>query len=170
MEGSHRLKKKKYILSDEQKTSKRARYLSQTRSGKCWDCGEPHNGPPLRCSDCLKKNRVAQNRWYHEHKEIRKTQRRTYLQKVKREGLVAYSQDPPKCTCCGESTLAFLTLDHVNNDGAEDRKKLLGHSRAGNLISILRRNRYPNKDRYQVLCFNCNMGKSVNGGVCPHQQ
>jgi hypothetical protein len=26
------------------------------------------------------------------------------------------------------------------------------------------------KDRFQLLCHNCNMGKHMNGGICPHQQ
>ena len=25
------------------------------------------------------------------------------------------------------------------------------------------------QDRYQLLCANCNFGKLMNGGVCPHQ-
>ena len=30
----------------------------------------------------------------------------------------------------------------------------------------LRRNSYP--EGFQVLCHNCNLGKKINGGVCPH--
>lgn len=27
-----------------------------------------------------------------------------------------------KCVCCGETNIGFLTLDHINNNGAEHRK------------------------------------------------
>jgi hypothetical protein len=27
---------------------------------------------------------------------------------------------------------------------------------------------FPNKDRYQVLCYNCNCAKDKNG-ICPHK-
>jgi hypothetical protein len=23
---------------------------------------------------------------------------------------------------------------------------------------------------FQVLCFNCNIGRSMNGGICPHKE
>jgi hypothetical protein len=68
-----------------------------------------------------------------------------------------------KCACCGESNRAFLTLDHVNNDGKEDRAKASGWA------TIYRRAiREQDKSKYQILCYNCNLGKSRNGGVCPH--
>lgn len=28
------------------------------------------------------------------------------------------------CICCGESILDFLTIDHINNDGNEERRRL----------------------------------------------
>jgi hypothetical protein len=70
-----------------------------------------------------------------------------------------------KCACCGETNLMFLTLDHVNNDGKEYRK----HSK--DRYKEYRRaieDNYP--DNLQVLCYNCNCGKSRNGGICPHKQ
>ena len=69
------------------------------------------------------------------------------------------------CVCCGEDKVLFLTLDHVNEDGAEHRRKLGGSSRT--IISWARKNLFPNT--LQVLCFNCNLGKSLNGGICPHK-
>jgi hypothetical protein len=26
------------------------------------------------------------------------------------------------------------------------------------------------KEKYRILCANCNHGRALNGGVCPHQQ
>lgn len=68
------------------------------------------------------------------------------------------------CNCCGEREKAFLTIDHVNNDGCEKRKE---HGHSNRFYRWLRRNGYP--DGYQVLCMNCNFGKHMNDGVCPHQ-
>jgi hypothetical protein len=68
-----------------------------------------------------------------------------------------------KCSCCGETEKLFLTIDHVNNDGAEMRKN--GHK--DRVYKYLIDNDYP--QGFQVLCMNCNFGKHRNGGVCPHR-
>ena len=72
-----------------------------------------------------------------------------------------YGGDPPKCACCGETELGFLSLDHVNNDGNKQRKKLL--------FAWLIARGLPDEPAIQVLCFNCNLGREFNGGVCPHK-
>ena len=64
----------------------------------------------------------------------------------------------------GKTQPEFLQLDHIHNDGAEDRKK----NPATKLFAKLKRIGWP-KDRYQLLCANCNFGKFMNGGICPHQ-
>lgn len=71
------------------------------------------------------------------------------------------------CRCCGEMEPKFLSIDHINNDGAEMRKSGK-HSRGGvAFYQWLRKSGFPKG--FQVLCMNCNMGKHRNGGVCPHQ-
>lgn len=84
--------------------------------------------------------------------DIKKRRRKTVI--------VAYGG---KCVCCGESDWHFLTLDHINNDGAEHRKKI-GQSR---LYIWAEQNNYPST--LQVLCFNCNMAKGLYG-ICPHKK
>lgn len=75
-----------------------------------------------------------------------------------------------KCQCCGEDTLMFMTIDHIFNDGAKHRKRLGFPSKAGiHIYRELKRLGYP-KDRYRLLCFNCNCGRARNGGTCPHQE
>ena len=69
------------------------------------------------------------------------------------------------CSCCGESESMFLQLDHIENDGHLDRKI---HRTSTKLFAHLKRLGWP-KDRYQLLCANCNFGKLLNGGTCPHQ-
>jgi hypothetical protein len=68
------------------------------------------------------------------------------------------------CACCGEDDVRFLTLDHVDNSGAKHRKLFKDHQ----IYREARRKGYP-RDKYQVLCFNCNSGRSCNGGICPHK-
>src|ERR1044072_447567 len=66
------------------------------------------------------------------------------------------------CGCCGESELVFLCIDHVNDDGGEERR------RGGKGTAFLRwlaKNDWP--AGYQTLCHNCNYAKSRGG--CPHQ-
>jgi len=67
------------------------------------------------------------------------------------------------CVCCGEKEDKFLSIDHVNNDGFIHRKTTKNFR---NIYLWLKKNNYPNI--VQVLCFNCNLGKRVNGGICPH--
>lgn len=70
------------------------------------------------------------------------------------------------CACCGESTPEFLSLDHINGNGAEERKK----GKSGMMIlSALRRAGWPeeSKNEYRLLCFNCNFSIG-HYGFCPH--
>lgn len=69
-----------------------------------------------------------------------------------------------RCNCCGELDVRFLTLDHVDDSGGEHRK-LLNEQQ---IYREARRDGYP-PEKYQVLCFNCNLGRSANGGICPHK-
>lgn len=70
------------------------------------------------------------------------------------------------CACCGETNQGFLTIDHINNDGAAYRRKF------GKTLFYLHRflvqNNFP--DDYQLLCWNCNAGRFYSGtGICPHK-
>jgi hypothetical protein len=70
-----------------------------------------------------------------------------------------------KCACCGEAEPRFLELDHIFNDGALERRK---HKNSRQEVLALKRAGWP-KDRHQLLCANCNRGKLLNGGICPHK-
>jgi len=69
----------------------------------------------------------------------------------------------PTCNCCGEDIIQFLEIDHINGDGNKHRKEL-GYDR---IEGWLIRNNFP--EGFQVLCCNCNKGKQLNGGKCPHE-
>lgn len=68
------------------------------------------------------------------------------------------------CACCGELERSFLSLDHMNGDGAAHRKTFRGGIR---MYRWLIRNKFP--VGYQILCMNCNFGRRYTG-VCPHQE
>ena len=74
-----------------------------------------------------------------------------------------------KCACngCRETTLEFLTIDHIKGGGTKHRKQI--KNKGGNVFyTWLIKHKFPKG--YQVLCFNCNFGKWANGGVCPHNK
>lgn len=71
----------------------------------------------------------------------------------------------PNCVCCGESEEIFLTIDHIGGGGNAHRKEL-GINGGERFYAWLVREDFPSG--YQTLCFNCNAGRSRNGGMCPH--
>ena len=99
------------------------------------------------CSNRLLKDRRRQNHYPAKyHKELREAALRAYGK---------------RCACCGEAEEAFLLIDHVNRDGQRHRRTIGRH-----IYAWLKRQGYP-KDRFRVLCFNCNMGNAW-GRTCPH--
>jgi hypothetical protein len=89
-----------------------------------------------------------------------------YKERLHKDILKAYGG---RCVCCSESHPLFLTLDHINNDGAQHRKSInCGKGRGGTkFYAWVKRNNFPNT--LQLLCWNCNCGKHRNGGTCPHK-
>lgn len=104
------------------------------------------------------KRSIIAKRWEISHPEVR----RRHNGKARKIVLSHYGN---KCTCCGEETPEFLCIDHVNNDGAEQRKKY--GLQGNNFYRWVIKKNFP-KD-LQVLCHNCNMAKSFYG-QCPHQR
>ena len=109
-----------------------------------------------------KNGREKAKEYYQENKERLDKKTKELSRKLSREVIKQYGG---KCTCCGENTFEFLSIDHINNDGKEDRKKIgSGYS----FYRLLRKLNYP-KNNYQVLCYNCNLAKGFYG-ICPHQK
>ena len=109
---------------------------------------------------------------YAEIREKESGQARTRRNIVKAIVFAKYSgSDQYRCACCGETELHFLTLDHKNNDGGEFRKKTLGSTTAAGYVTYrwLMLHGFPQDLGLQVLCANCQHGKRMNNGVCPHQ-
>lgn len=61
--------------------------------------------------------------------------------------LTCYGNGKLACVMCGEDKLPCLTIDHINDDGAEHRR-IIGNS----ICSWIERNNYP--DGFQTLCMN----------------
>ena len=85
--------------------------------------------------------------------------------KMKMEVLFHYGGDPPRCACCGEMLLEFLSIDHIFGGGYQHRKKL--GLNGSSLYHWLIKNKFP--EGYRVLCFNCNMSLGFYG-YCPHEE
>lgn len=121
------------------------------------------------------KNPEKRNDYYQRNKEKVKKQRDSKRQEIndlqtknrralRLEVIFKYSNGEMKCNHCDINDERTLVIDHINNDGAKERRKLLkGKSKnTRNLGSYgfyyyLRRNNFPNG--YQVLCANCNLIK-----------
>lgn len=88
--------------------------------------------------------------------------RKDYQFRLKMEAFNRYGG--PRCVCCGEDLIGFLTLDHINGDGNKWRRE---DPRSIKQYSWLRDKGYP--EGFQVLCYNCNCGRDKNGGICPHE-
>jgi hypothetical protein len=99
--------------------------------------------------------------YYEEHREELLELKRKDYQNIKSAFFEMYGN---KCNCCGETNRVFLSLDHVQNDGKERRKKY-GMNNQQEYKNALKEYR---PDLFQVLCYNCNHAKQLNGGTCPH--
>jgi hypothetical protein len=92
---------------------------------------------------------------------------------VRKRRDAVYQRLGGKCYCCGESIRMLLTIDHKNDDGAEHRREIAANhvtptKGSANLAQWLYGR--PEEDhRFQIACWNCNAGRHLNGGVCPHQ-
>lgn len=86
-----------------------------------------------------------------------------YYAKLRLEVLTHYSGGKPKCACCGEEEIKFLTIDHINGGGRKDREE---NGKGTMMYRRLRKTGYPKG--YQVLCYNCNCAKGAYG-KCPHK-
>lgn len=74
-----------------------------------------------------------------------------------------FSNNTNKCHCCGENNKLFLTLSHPNGDGWVHRK-ITNDNLYGHLI----KNKFETKFELVVECYNCNMSRERNNGVCAH--
>jgi hypothetical protein len=138
--------------------SRRKLWKSREENNLCIYCGvnSPNEGKK-GCKKCLelKSKKTSEFAINNKHKV------KQYNLLVKHQVIEKYGG---KCFCCGESEVLFLTIDHKNNDGFIERK----NNNISNMSFYLRLRKEEIREDLQILCWNCNLGKSVNNGVCPH--
>lgn len=155
------------------------RKASVTRIGTCTSCGI-HGELARNRATCKACWNIKQAEWRQKNLEqwtglqkkyyrkkvadpawraLQRVRTRDWWRKLKHEAIMAYGGY--RCACCGETEPKFMSIDHIENNGAQHRREVWGVSR------WLKVNGYPKG--FQVLCMNCNFGKFMNGGVCPHQ-
>lgn len=137
-------------------TRQRERRLELKASGLCTKCGKESRGVTrLVCDICWSKP-------YYRY-----TPEKHVEDKLK----VFEAYGGCYCNCCGQGNQIFLSVDHIKNDGAKHRQsmyKTIQSRPGGNIYTWLIARNYP--EGFQVLCHNCNMGRYVNGGICPHKE
>lgn len=115
------------------------------------------------------KQKIAQKKYRDSHRElcIKRTVANNRKKRSEYRELTInhYGGNPPKCNCCGEKERKFLTLDHINGGGRQHRKEM--NNKSGGVHGQLVKGNFP--EGYQVLCMNCNWGKFINNGLCPHK-
>lgn len=109
----------------------------------CIECGRKAAG--VRCEKCLANNRKRWTAWDSYYKRR------------------AFQHYGNKCKCCGEREPKFLCFDHINGCGREHRK-LFGGNRIAKWLCT---HNFPKG--FRLLCANCNLGRELNGGICPHK-
>lgn len=146
--------------------STRVKYKAQ---GLCVKCGGIRDVTSrLHCANCLASGRAAEKRSYHKYRETRRTYHRKWkkVNSVELKAAAYKAYGGYRCFCCDETQEMFLTLDHINNDGAAHRKEIGEGTRR--LYEWLKKNNYP-EGLLRVSCQNCNSGRYRNGGICPHE-
>jgi hypothetical protein len=120
-----------------------ARKAKKLQLGLCVNCGQR---PPIekqtRCTQCAAIGNDVSARNYKRRRD---------------EVLNHYGRS---CACCGEANEAFLSIDHIDGNGAGHRKEI-----GANLYLWLLNNDFP--EGFQTLCFNCNFAKRQEAH-CPH--
>jgi|SRR5690242_19257469 len=97
------------------------------------------------------KARRQQSKSYYKNRDKKAAYAKEYNQRNRR--ILLQELGNGKCAWCGYSDFRALEIDHVNGDGAEDRKKHNFH--APFTVKQMKRV-LENKERFQILCCNCN--------------
>ena len=109
------------------------------------------------------KKKEYEKKYREKNKEKIMSNNKSYSRKLRdKYKELVFNHYGRKCECCGEEHIDFLTIDHINGNGEKHRKEINRR-----INDWLVKNNFP--DGFQVLCFNCNWGKHINHGICPHK-
>ncbi len=147
------------------------RFQRRYDEGLCGYCGKnKYQYGKKSCVFCLQKRRDRYAAREDNIKERQRGQAAAIRYECRNRVLKHYGD---KCICCGESEHMFLALDHINGGGNEHRRQIGNNpnnrqgSSSTRFYKWVEKNDYP--DILQILCHNCNMGKHLNDGICPHK-
>jgi hypothetical protein len=121
----------------------------------CISCGWYAAGRPR--DNCTSNKHKA---YYENEKTIARKRSAIARKKLKIRVLSHYSNGNIRCKRCGITDIDVLTIDHINSNGAVERRQLksLGARKGGwNFYVWLEKHNYPSG--YQVLCMNCQWKK-----------
>jgi hypothetical protein len=110
-------------------------------------------------------SKEAYKRWYESNKDKAREQKRAIMKRLRAENPEKYASQSRKakeklrqsvlnahgraCAICGFENEHALTLDHILNNGAEERKEVGERG-------VYYRSLIPeNKSEYRILCMNC---------------
>ena len=147
-----------------QPNPKRPVEVRRYAEGLCLRCGGARGSDPDNtnwCLDCLCR-RATYTEWYRASSSVRaKDLARARVRRfpVKERVFAHYGQS---CLCCGEAHRELLTIDHINQDGAAQRKE---DPKQVDIYTWLVRHDFP--PGFRVLCLNCNV-MVYRYGSCPH--
>jgi hypothetical protein len=96
----------------------------------------------------------------HDCKLCRRARNNVRNRALRIQVLTHYSGGVPKCACCGDLHLEFLSIDHIHGGGRQQRRGIKMR-----WWQWLRVNGYPSG--FRVLCHNCNQAIGLYG-YCPH--
>ncbi len=139
--------------------------LCRRSERSCMDCGVTFYSRNLRCGKCYyqkHKDVYKAKYWRTRDRQCRLAKARNKERRTLNKAMVL-NHYGDKCSCCGENEVLFLQMDHVNGGGTEHRRK----EKWSDVWTWIVKHSFP--DFFQILCANCNMGKNMNGGVCPHE-
>ena len=116
----------------------------------------------IYCKDCknnrFKKFRKDNPEKMKERDKYDRARTRKYMENLRLCVLNKLS-DTPQCEICGISDIRVLDIDHINGGGTKERKQL---SSAGVWRKILKMDQYEAKQKYRILCKNCNWIAHIN--------
>lgn len=182
------------VCNESENERSREKIARARQEGKCIACGKQPEDGKKKCTECLIKFVEGHKEWREKAKSRERCchcgkdndrQPKVYCSSCATKLKAKRTQDKldafnayggPVCVCCGETTLEFLSMDHINNDGASHRKHIAAsntyrrnkgdwNGSGVDIYAWLRRNGYP--EGFQVLCMNCNFAKGKYG-ECPH--
>ena len=144
------------------------------RQHTCKACAKSEHAERMRNARVKDPERYKKIQRSHRERnlELVRRQRRESGKRLKLRIMSRYGG--AVCACCSETCLSMLTVDHVNNDGAKHRREIgkqysydTGRrALVADFYRWLEKNGFP--DGFQVLCYNCNLSKHRNKGVCEH--